>query len=61
MHAEDAVSRSDTEVEIKLSDLGGKTLIEIHQTGFESAAEQDKQAAVWPLLIHELEHYLSAI
>lgn len=61
MHAEDAEGSSDTEVDIKLKDLGGKTLIEIQQTGFNSSEQKAKQAALWPLLIHELEHYLSAI
>ena len=61
MHAEDNTGCSDTEVEIKLSDLGGKTRIGVQQTGFKNDAERDKQAALWPLLIHELEHYLSAI
>ena len=61
MHSDDGSHRCDTEVEVKLSDLGGRTRIDIAQSGFANQADKDKQAATWPLLIHELEHYLSAI
>ncbi len=57
----DASAHELNEVSISFVDLGGRTRIEIHQSGLESEDIRRRQAERWQLFFAQLENYLSSI
>ena len=53
--------KSERELDITLDDLGGKTLIQINETGFTSPEACADAQSVWSRRLDALEKYLSVI
>ncbi len=58
---QDAEAHEANGVAVNFVDLGGRTRIEIHQSGLESEVIRERQTERWQLFFAQLENYLSSI